>query len=75
MQNKDKPVRFGVLAAEIVRTLQARHSSKAAGRSITLKVIPINSFQESAVNPPRHNDSLRDALSKTMKVRKIGSAR
>ena len=74
MQNEDKPIRFGVLAAEIVRTLQARHSSRAAGRSLTLKVIPINSFQEPA-NPPKRNDSLRDAPSKTMKVRKIGSAR
>ena len=75
MQNKDKPVRFGVLAAEIVRTLQARHSSKATGRSLTLKVIPINSFQKPAANPPRRNNSLRDAPSKIMKVRKIGSAR
>ena len=75
MQNEDKPVRFGVLAAEIVRTLKARHSSKAAGRYLTLKVISINSFQKPAANPPRHNDSLRDAPSKTMKVRKIGSTR
>ena len=75
MQNEDKPVRFGILAAEIVRTLQARHSSKATGRSLTLKVIPINSFQKPAANPPKRKDSLRDALSKTMKVRKIGSAR
>ena len=71
MQNEDKPIRFGVLAAEIVRTLQARHSSRATGRSITLKVIPITSFQEPATNLPRRNDSLRDAPSKTMKVCKI----
>ena len=75
MENESKPIRFGILAADIVRTLQARHSSKVAGRSLTLKVIPINSFQEPAANPPRRNDSLRDAPSKTMKVRKIGSAR
>ena len=71
MQNEDKPVRFGILAAEIVRTLQARHSSRATGRSLTLKVIPIKSFQEPAANPPKRKDNLRDAPSKTMKVRKI----
>ena len=75
MQNEDKPVRFGILADEIVRTLQARHSSKAAGRSTILKVIPINSFQEPTANLPKRKDSLRDAPSKIMKIRKIGSAR
>ena len=75
MQNEDKSIRFGVLATEIVRTLQARHSSKVAGRSLTLKVIPINSFQEPAANLPRRKDSLGDAPSKIMKVRNIGSER
>ena len=75
MQNESKPVRFGILAAEFVRMLQARQSSKATGRSTILKVIPINSFQKPATNPPRRNDNLRDAPSKIMKARKIGSAR
>ena len=75
MENESKPIRFGILAAEIVRTLQARHSSKRAGRSLTLKVVPINSFQKPAANPPRRNDSLGDAPSKIIKVRKINSAR
>ena len=75
MQDESKPIRFGILATEIVRTLQVRHSSRATGRSLTLKVIPINSFQKPATNFPRRNDSLGDAPSKTMKVRKIGSAR
>ena len=73
MQNDSKPVKFGTLAAEIVEKLQARHSSKATGRSLTLKVLPINSFQKPIANPPRRNNNLRDAPSKIMKVRKVGS--
>ena len=73
MQNDSKPVKFGALATEIVEKLQARHSSKATGRSLTLKVLPINSLQKPATNPPRRNNNLRDAPSKIMKVRKVGS--
>ena len=75
MENESKPVRFEILAAEIVHTLQARQSSKATGRSRILKVVPINSSHKPTTNLPKRKGRFGDAPSKIIKVRKINSAR
>ena len=71
MQNESKPVKFGILAKQIVRKLQARHSKTPR----YLKVIPCNPSQKIPVKTLMREDKFRDAPSRIPKTRKINQAR
>ena len=73
METDSKPIRFGVLAAEIVRKLHERHTSRANNHSQTLQVF--RTLQEPANNPPKRKERLTHAPSRTVKIRMIGSVR
>ena len=69
MQNESKPIRFGVLAKQIVRKLQAKRS-RATGY---LKVLPCNPSRKIPVNLSMREDRFRNMAANTTRTGKVGS--
>ena len=71
MENESKPIRFGVLAQQIVRKLQVRRS-KATGY---LKVITGNPSKKIPIKTSMQENRFQDMTANTTRTRKISSAR